>query len=91
MSKCTDIKINDELGSFINHQIQSGRYDSASEVIGAGLKNLRDKETKMAALREAINEGIESGPAQPFDFDEFIATRRHLQDSSSWQSLFTTG
>ena len=77
MSKCTDIKINDELGSFINHQIQSGRYDSASEVIGAGLKNLRDKETKMAALREAINEGIESGPAQPFDFDEFIDRRRH--------------
>ncbi len=76
MSKCTDIEINDELGSFINHQIQSGRYASASEVISAGLNNLRDKETKMAALREAINEGIESGPAQPFDFDEFIDTRR---------------
>ena len=76
MSKCTDIEINDELGSFINDQIQSGRYASASEVIGAGLNNLKDKETKIALLREAVNEGIESGPSQPFDFDEFIDRRR---------------
>ena len=76
MSKCIDVEINDELGSFINHQIQSGHYASASEVISAGLNNLKDKEAKIAALREAVNKGIESGPAQPFDFDAFIDTRR---------------
>ena len=76
MSKCIDIEINDELGSFINYQIQSGRYASASEVISAGLNDLKDKEAKIAALREAVNEGIKSGPAQPFDFNEFIDKRR---------------
>ncbi len=72
----TNRKIGNELGLFIDHQVQSGRYASASEVVSAGLRYLPDKEAKIAALRAAVNEGIESGPAEPFDFDEFITTRQ---------------
>ncbi|WP_083542045.1 type II toxin-antitoxin system ParD family antitoxin [Kribbia dieselivorans] len=33
-------------------------------------------ETPMATLRAALSEGEISGPAEPFDFDAFIASKR---------------
>lgn len=76
MSRNTSVEIGDELGRFVDVQVQSGRYASASEVVRAGLRHLQNEETKMAALRAAVVEGMESGPAQPFDFDEFLAARQ---------------
>ncbi len=35
-----------------------------------------DDEAKLAALRQALIEGEESGASKPFDFDAFIA-RKH--------------
>jgi antitoxin ParD1/3/4 len=75
MSRNTSVEIDDQLGHFVDRQVQSGRYASASEVVCAGLRHLQNQETKMASLRAAVAEGLESGPAQPFDFDEFLATR----------------
>ena len=74
MPEITNIDLGDELELFVENQVQSGRYTSASEVVSAGLRHLRDEETKISALRTAVREGIESGPAEPFNFDEFIAS-----------------
>lgn len=76
MPRNTSVEIGDELGAFIDAQVRDGRYNSASEVVRAGLRHLQDEETKMAALRMAVVEGIQSGPARPFDFDAFIAKRK---------------
>ncbi|MGA4507023.1 type II toxin-antitoxin system ParD family antitoxin [Propionibacteriaceae bacterium G1746] len=35
-----------------------------------------DQETQLAALRQALADGEASGPAVPFDFDAFIASRK---------------
>lgn len=76
MSRNTSVEIGDELGQFVDHQVETGRYSSASEVVRAGLRQLQNEETKMAVLRAAVLEGVKSGPAQPFDFDEFIKARQ---------------
>lgn len=31
-----------------------------------------ERETKLQALREAIRDGVESGPANPIDFDALL-------------------
>lgn len=77
MARNTSVEIGDELGTFIDSQIRTGRYNSASEVVRAGLRHLQDEETKMAALRVAVLEGIQSGPAQSFDFEAFVASRKN--------------
>ena len=79
MSKNTSISLGDHFNDFVEQQISSGRYTSASEVIRAGLRLLQDYETKLDRLRELIREGDESGDPVPFDFDAFLA-EVHAED-----------
>ncbi|MDF0692299.1 type II toxin-antitoxin system ParD family antitoxin [Aquirufa ecclesiirivi] len=53
--------------NFIQNSIDDGRYTNASEVIRAGLRLLEDKESKVIALRKAVNDGIASGRSIHFD------------------------
>ena len=76
MARNTSVEIGDELSQFIEGGVKNGRYGSASEMVRAGLRLLQDQETKMAALRAAVQERIESGEALPFDFDQFKAARK---------------
>lgn len=78
MTKNTSVSLGDHFGSFVDHQVAEGRYGSASEVIRAGLRLLEEHETKLAALRAALIVGEQSGSAEPFDFDRFLA-RKHAQ------------
>jgi antitoxin ParD1/3/4 len=54
---------------FVRQQIDSGRYQSASEVIREGLRLLEEqaafKQAKLEALRADIQAGIDSGPGRP--------------------------
>lgn len=42
---------------FIASQVQTGRFNNASEVVRAGLRMLEDYETRMKELRALIDEG----------------------------------
>lgn len=52
--------------SLMRELVQSGRYASQSEVLRDGLRLLEEREAqrkaKLETLREAIREGVESGP-----------------------------
>lgn len=76
MSKNTSISLGEHFNEFIEAQIASGRYSSASEVVRAGLRLLEEQEVRLVKLREALIEGEESGPSTAFDFDEFLANKR---------------
>jgi antitoxin ParD1/3/4 len=76
MTKHTSITLGDHFVGFVEAQVASGRFASASEVIRAGLRLLEEHEQHLAALRDALAEGEASGPAEPFDFDAFLAAKR---------------
>lgn len=76
MPRNTSISLGDHFADFVDGQVRAGRYGSASEVIRAGLRLLEEREAALAALREAIEAGERSGPAEAFDFDGYIAGRR---------------
>ncbi|MHB1177801.1 MAG: type II toxin-antitoxin system ParD family antitoxin [Daejeonella sp.] len=67
MSRNTSISIGDYFDSFIQNRISAGRFKNASEVVRAGLRLLEEEENRIISLREAIQEGIESGMAYDFN------------------------
>jgi len=67
MSRNTSISIGDYFDSFIQNRISAGRFKNASEVVRAGLRLLEEEENRIIALKEAIQEGIESGIAYNFN------------------------
>jgi len=72
MGKMTSITVDEELTAFIDRQVSGGHYGSASEVVEAALRLLRDSEDGLEAIRAAIEEGEASGEPQPFDPDNFL-------------------
>lgn len=72
MSKTKSVPVGDHFADFIERQVQTGRYDSATDVVRAGLRLLEEQELKIERLRAALIEGEQSGDALPFDVDEFL-------------------
>ena len=70
--KTTSVALGPHFEDFIQASISSGRYNNASEVVRSGLRLLEDQEQKMAALRSAIEEGMNSGIVEDFDSQEFL-------------------
>ena len=67
MSKNTSVSLGNYFEQFVQTQISTGRYKNVSEVIRAGLRLLETEESKVIALKKAIEEGIESGVVENFD------------------------
>lgn len=64
MQKNTSVTLGAHFENFIAQQITEGRFGSASEVVRAGLRLLEERETKLAALRQALKVGEDSGKAE---------------------------
>ncbi len=54
MAKNTSITLGNHFDAFITGQIQSGRFNTVSEVIREGLRTLEDRETKLTILRKKL-------------------------------------
>ena len=68
--KNTSISLGNYFDQFVGSQISVGRYKNVSEVIRAGLRLLEDEESKIIALRSAIQKGLDSPRVENFDFKE---------------------
>jgi antitoxin ParD1/3/4 len=78
-----NVSLTDELDSYIETKVQSGQYDSASEVIRDAIRELQQSEAedkaKVEYLRTSIEEGFGSGVYEGDPWarvDELIRSRR---------------
>lgn len=76
MARNTSVSLGDHFAEFIDVQVQTGRYGSASDVVRAGLRLLEEHEAKVRALQDALTAGEESGKPAPFDNDAFLKRMR---------------
>jgi len=76
MPRNTSISLGDHFAEFIDAQVQTGRYGSASDVVRAGLRLLEEHEARVRALQSALIAGEESGPPAPFDNKAFLKGMR---------------
>ena len=77
MNKNTSITIGQHFDSFIQMQINTGRYASTSEVVRAALRLLEQEEEQLKALRKALSDGEQSGFVENFNPKAFQARLKH--------------
>jgi len=73
--------LGDHYEAFAKKLVASGRYASVSEVLRDGMRLMEEREAlrewKLAELKRAIQEGIDSGEPEPWETaDELIAEAR---------------
>jgi antitoxin ParD1/3/4 len=72
--------IGEHYEKFVRDLVASGRYASASEVLRDSLRLLEDAEVlrgvRTEELRKLIQEGIDSGPSEPWDVEDIKAEGR---------------
>ena len=76
MNKNTSITLGTHFADFVDAQLESGRFNSTSEVVRAGLRLLEEHETKVKALRDALIAGEKSGEPREFDNTAFLKRMR---------------
>ena len=80
MAKNTSILLGDHFEKFINNEVSSGRYGSASEVVRTALRMLETEEQKKVALINALIIGEKSKRVENFDPKKHLANlhRKHV-------------
>ena len=73
MGKNTSLSLGNHFEAFVEYSISRGRFNNVSEVIRAGLRLLEEEESRLSILKNAIQEGIDSGIAEDFD------PKKHLE------------
>lgn len=76
MARTTSFHLGDDLDSFVQEQVESGAYSSASEVVRAALRHMAEQHAKEKALYAALDEGERSGTAPPGTWDRVRARAR---------------
>jgi len=73
MGKNTSVSIGNHFEEFIKDEVNSGRYNSVSEVIRSALRLLEREEKKERELIKALEIGEQSG------FNENFNSKQHLE------------
>jgi antitoxin ParD1/3/4 len=74
------ITLTDQQDGWIKAQVQAGHYTNDSEYIRDLIRREQERAAQTEALRAALIEGENSGPAHPFDVQAFMAlgSVRHI-------------
>lgn len=73
MRRNTSISLGEHFQAFLEQQVESGRFETASEVVRAGLRLLEEDEARLAALRTALERGEGSGFSENYSIDRVLA------------------
>lgn len=73
--KNTSVALSDELADYARSKVASGEFGSVSDVVRDALRRAAERDLRIARLRQLVQEGEESGPARPFDWDAFMAEK----------------
>ena len=72
-----NVSLPDEMKAWIEEQARSGRYAGASDVVRDLVRRAIRREEAIGRLNALIDEGLESGVAEPFEIDDFLTRMRN--------------
>ncbi|WP_298652449.1 type II toxin-antitoxin system ParD family antitoxin [uncultured Proteiniphilum sp.] len=82
MAKNTSILLGEYFDNFINEQVKSGKYASASEVVRTALRLFEQQENKTRILVNELKAGEKSGMISNFDKEKALSNlhEKHLRN-----------
>ncbi len=80
MPRNTSVTLGEHFDQFVAEKVATGRFQSASEVIRAGLRKLEDDESKLEALRRKLEASEQSPLIENFEPEQFLEDlhKKHL-------------
>jgi antitoxin ParD1/3/4 len=85
-----NVNLTPHLEELVRQKVESGLYTSASEVVREALRLMDEKDrlrqARLDQLRKDIHEGMESGPAKPWDADQVKRDGRARRESKARES-----
>lgn len=73
MPRNTSVTLGEYLNDFVNSKIETGRFESASEAVRAGLRLLEEQEQKLDVLRKTLEVGeLQLDQGQGIDGETFM-------------------
>jgi antitoxin ParD1/3/4 len=82
-SKNTSIALGAPYTDFARRKVERSEFGSTSEVVREAMRRLVEDDAKREALDRALQEGLNSGPALPFDLHEFLAAMHRKHQSAA--------
>ncbi|MEM1391368.1 MAG: type II toxin-antitoxin system ParD family antitoxin [Pseudomonadota bacterium] len=66
-----NLSLPDQMKAFVEAQCEDGKFSNASDYVRHLIRRDQERQQAIAELQALVDEGIASGSAEPFDFDEF--------------------
>jgi antitoxin ParD1/3/4 len=80
-----NINLTPQLEKLVRQKVESGRYNSASEVVREALRLMETQNEihalQLERLRRDVREGLESGPPRPWSMAEMKRRGRKIVES----------
>lgn len=77
-----NVSLPDPMKTWVEGRTKDGRYSNASDYVRDLIRRDQDRVTKIAAMQRLIDEGMQSGEAQPFDLKDFLSEMREKHGSA---------
>jgi len=74
--KNTSVALGEPFIQFARRKVESGEFATTSEVVREAMRRYIAEDENLEAIRQALIEGENSGPTEPWDLDAFLKERR---------------
>ena len=74
--KNTSVALGEPFIQFARRKVESGEFATTSEVVREAMRRYIAEDANLEAIRQALIEGENSGPTEPWDLDAFLKERR---------------
>lgn len=77
-----NVSLPDPMKVWVESQTKDGRYSNASDYVRDLIRRDQDRASKIAEMQSLIDEGLQSGVAEPFELKSFLREMRAKHDST---------
>ena len=70
-----NVSLPDPMKEWAEKQSRSGRYSNTSDYVRDLIRRDQERQQAIAALQQAVDQGLASGLPEPFDAEAFLAEK----------------